>query len=152
MAIEYDMYFRPSVSEGEIVKKIAKIFGSDPEVKKPHQTKIHQWSSNIGLATFSPCDDQDVIGVVEDNYSFTPEYRIGFRLYSDLSAEKELVLFVDQILRYTSGDLVLEFNGEFPVILRQNGKVKVNHEYDDGTNFPFDELTVETEVIRMPCQ
>jgi hypothetical protein len=63
-----------------------------------------------------------------------------------------MVRLIGKIMERDEGDFILECNGESPLIIKKNGKIQVNHEYDDGTHFPFDELRLPVEIIRIPCQ
>ena len=59
---------------------------------------------------------------------------------------------IDALLHRDDRDLVLEFNGEFPILFRRSGKVYVNHQFDDGKKFPFHMITVPAEIVFMPVR
>lgn len=150
MSVEYDFYQEDTDSLSTVSGLVRDLLNKEPQTCADNGSFYFnsQWFS-LSVAKAEK-DDEDKLG---SNYGLKPTYRLGFRINSrQIDAEKKMVWLINKIVSVKSSDFVLEFNGEFPVIIRKDGVVKINHQYDDGSNFPFDELTMDVEVIRMPCQ
>lgn len=80
-----------------------------------------------------------------EDYSL--EFNICFWLdinSSETSWAKDLMNFVNQLMRTTRGDLVLESNGDKPIVLRREEKVYVDCNFGNRS-FPFDLLSMKYE-------
>lgn len=105
--------------------------------------------SNKYFSLFVEHSDECEKEIKQEVYGSSYDINLIFSLIfqNEPEASKAMMRLVDKLLIQSSGDVLLEFNGEFPVIIRTNGQVQVNHAFDDGTNFPFSELSMTTEII-----
>jgi hypothetical protein len=109
--------------------------------------------SNQFFTLYLSYSDEYETETVQDVYGINTNTHIVFRLHDkSVESEKCMMRIVDFLLSVETSDLILEYDGEFPVLLRQGGRTKINSEYDDGSEFPFDIITGPVEVIKMPCQ
>lgn len=148
MAIEYELSLASIQKVDAIVSKLQCVFGGEFE----KYGDVYKKNVDCGSVYFYK-NERDCQINSENDYSISANYRLDFRLLSsEVKYEISMVKYLNNLFGLFEFECVLEFNGEFPVILKRNGKVQINHEYDDGSNFPFDELDAPLEIVRMPCQ
>jgi len=75
----------------------------------------------------------------EFNYCFWFEIIPSYKQWAD-----DLIKFVDLILEHTKGDLVLESNGDKPILLRKSNDLYIDRNIGDGS-FPFNLLKMSFE-------
>jgi hypothetical protein len=100
------------------------------------------------------CRAEDALGasVIEEGYGFIPSVCVSFRLDKEaIEAGVITILRVTMaILGRTTGDAVLLFNGEHPVLLRSAGQLLLNNSRGFWTPKLLSEIGVPYEEKAIP--
>ena len=155
MSIEYDLELHTKIDTYRLIKQIAdQVFClSGAELLGDENDNSRYRLINQYFTLYISYSDEFQAETVKEVYGINTNMHIGFRIHDkSIESERCMMQIVEYLIAIETADFVLEYNGEFPVVLRQGGMTKINHEYDDGSKFPFDIITGPVEVIKMPCQ
>lgn len=161
MSADFNLYFHDSATTQDIgiffrsqLQKIGVPVSSEHFAKEKVE-KCYIYTDLLEIFIYRPDENRLNTTIMED-YKVTPyNFTVIIQTYSSMGYVKTrtcMLQLVDALLRRDDRDLVLEFNGEFPVLFRRGGKVYINHQFDDGTKFPFHVITLPTEVVHMPVR
>lgn len=155
MSTEYQLYLDQAddleSATNDLYEKLLSLGG---EVDKP---KVFNDGNYVIGCWFAGISTQQMkkpkLEVLEEVYDITAGVGIYMQTYGAAighqRVHEDLMQLVDKYLQQDDRDLLLEFNGEFMIVLRKNGVVQINHAFDDGTRFPFHVLTVPYDIVQM---
>lgn len=136
----------------------------DLEAKIEQQQALHLIASEIGVA---PTDDTDIDtpilsiavrksadhrSIILDDFGFLPTITATFRLSPETDEDEEtgrhqLMRAVMTLLHNTDGNAVLQFNYDYPLLERINGRLVLNGDWKEWTSYGLlDDVTLPHEV------
>lgn len=140
------MFYVMYVSSGEpllkLVSKLKTYFQSNHDVFKESADEFVVSTNAFTLRVTAY--GNNVIFASED-YSTKFEFCFWFEIIiSCKSWADQLMRFVNSVLLGVEGDVVLESNGDKPILFRRSGKLYIDKNIGDGS-FPFEHITVAYE-------
>ncbi len=144
--MSYKLYLGTKFSWDELKNVVINVFNENVIRGMQIYKNADKFSIGCDWFTLYISDSSEGIGFASEDYALDLKYQFWFDLLSSVEGSTEMMLnVIGRILEQISGDAILMWNGELPIMERRNGIITVDDKMSDpqGPPYPFEQMNVQ---------
>lgn len=145
MGLDYILDVQTKLEQPQALRLIADKIGVEPTDNTDVDTPI--------LSIFVTKADENHREIIKNDFGFMPTLTVDFRLSPEndedaRNGRRDIIRAVMSILRNSDGDAVFQFNYDYPLLERSNGRLMLNSDWKEWISYSMlKEVDVPYEFI-----